>query len=296
MTFHKRNKLQQLLLKMKSSEAYYNYRFEAAVEQASFSHLQAAPGGEAVHFLHSGNAGDIVYAVPAMQALAGSRAIHLYLQVDQPSPGKLQHPLGNVMLNRKMVDMLAPLLLACEAIAVCKAYEGETIHYDLDLFRRMPLNHKAGSIPRWYLQVFGAGRDLTLPWLRAPVSESFREHIVVARSSRYRNPGIDYSFLNGWERLLFVGVKEEYEAMKQVLPNIVFHPVNDFLQLASVIGSARLFIGNQSLPFAIAEGLKARRLLEVYHRSPNVIPEGPGGYDFYYQPVFEKLVHALLSA
>ena len=62
-----------------------------------------------------------------------------------------------------------------------------------------------------------------------------------------------------------------------------------------MISGGKLFIGNQSFPFSVAEGLKVVRLLEVYHRSPNVIPEGQHGYGFYFQKHFEDLVDTLVS-
>ena len=65
--------------------------------------------------------------------------------------------------------------------------------------------------------------------------------------------------------------------------------------MATIINSCRLFIGNQSFPFSVAEGLKANRLLEVYPKAPNVIVEGAGANDFIYQPQFEYAVERLLN-
>jgi len=65
--------------------------------------------------------------------------------------------------------------------------------------------------------------------------------------------------------------------------------------MAQVIASCKLFIGNQSFPYSIAEALKTKRLLEVYYQAPNVIPNGPNGYDFYFQDHFKYLVDAMLN-
>jgi ADP-heptose:LPS heptosyltransferase len=80
-----------------------------------------------------------------------------------------------------------------------------------------------------------------------------------------------------------------------MIPQLEYRGVSNFLEMASVIKGSMFFIGNQSFPFSIAEGLKKRRLLEVYHRSPNVIVEGAEGYDFVYQPQFEKIVSDLYA-
>ena len=65
--------------------------------------------------------------------------------------------------------------------------------------------------------------------------------------------------------------------------------------MARAIAGARLFIGNQSLPFSIAEALKARRLLEACPRAPTNVPEGPYAYEAWFQPHFEALVDKLYS-
>jgi ADP-heptose:LPS heptosyltransferase len=129
----------------------------------------------------------------------------------------------------------------------------------------------------------------------APKDEQYFNTIIIARSHRYRSPLIDYSFLNGYRNKLFIGVQEEYDDMKKVLPDLEFKPVNDFLEMATIINSCRLFIGNQSFPFSLAEALKVNRLLEVYYKAPNVVVEGKGANDFIYQPQFEYAVKRLLE-
>jgi hypothetical protein len=51
--------------------------------------------------------------------------------------------------------------------------------------------------------------------------------------------------------------------------------------MAQIISSCKLFIGNQSSSYAIAEQLKVPRLLEVFNQCPNVIPIGGEGYGYY---------------
>jgi hypothetical protein len=137
--------------------------------------------------------------------------------------------------------------------------------------------------------------SLSEPWLIAPKDSTMYSAIVIARSHRYRNPHINYNFLQKYSNVFFVGVEEEFLDMKSSLPNLKYKPVNDFLEMATLINSCKLFIGNQSFPFSIAEGLKVNRLLEVYYKSPNVIVEGKGAHDFLYQPQFEKTVEHLLA-
>ena len=61
--------------------------------------------------------------------------------------------------------------------------------------------------------------------------------------------------------------------------------------MAQVISGCKMFIGNQSFPFSIAEALKTKRVLEVFPQCPNVIVEGADAYDFCYQEQFEKIIN-----
>ena len=55
-----------------------------------------------------------------------------------------------------------------------------------------------------------------------------------------------------------------------------------------MIKSSKLFIGNSSLGFDIAEGLKTPRLLEASPDFPARQVHGKNGFDFYFQTHFEK--------
>lgn len=293
----KLNFIEKWLLRQRDYDKYKNYKYELRLSKTNVLTQLHFPPKSDYHFKHSGNAGDIIYSLPTAYAIAKNANIHFHLSLDgEGIYGKSPHPLGNKMLNEKMVDMLRPLLTTQPQIVSCTVHKStDHIDVDLDLMRSHPVNMGAGHIARWYFHVFAVNADLGKPWLTAQPDESMSDHIVIARSQRYHQPGIDYSFLKKYPRLLFVGVEQEWKEMKDLLPAIEYRPVNNFLELAQTIAGSKLFIGNQSFPFSIAEGLKTKRLLEVYWRAPNVIPEGPNGYDFYFQPQFEKLVEKLVD-
>ncbi|HMI79371.1 MAG TPA: hypothetical protein VK484_11290 [Ferruginibacter sp.] len=283
----------RLRLKFSNPEEYKNFKYLKRLVNLPHPAFDIIKE-DFYSFKHSGNAGDIMYALPAMIALAKGKPIHFYLQINQPGIyGKNPHPLGGLMLTQKMVDMLKPLLMNQNGIEKVEVYNGEPIDYDLDIFRDFPIWLSRGNISRWYFLVFPVTYPLHLPWLKVTPDSSVKDHIIIARSQRYRAPGIDYSFLSRYKKILFVGVQVEYEEMKQMIPGIEYRQVDNFLQLAQLIMGCKLFIGNQSFPFSIAEGLKARRLMELYFQAPNVSVAGENGYDFCFQPQFEFLAKKL---
>ncbi len=295
MIFRKLNIAQQVLLKMKDHEAYKNYKFLKALQQVN-PPLFTVPDKDDLHFKHSGNAGDIIYSLPVVYGLANGKKIHFHLQVDRHCDyGNNKHPLGNLMLNEQMVTLLKPLLIYQENIECVDVYDNQPIDFDLDKFREYPLNLKGGNIAQWYFLTFGMNANLNNKWLNATPEHSYNNTIVIARSHRYQSPGISYDFLNEYPRKIFVGVEEEYLEIKKMIPSIEYRPVKNFLELANIIAGSKLFIGNQSFPFALAEGLKTKRILELYHQSPNVNVEGSNGYVFCFQQQFEKIVADLMN-
>jgi hypothetical protein len=246
-------------------------------------------------FKHSGTAGDVIYSLQSVKVLAGSFGAGLLLALDVPMIGKIiKHPLGNVMLNRKMLEMFQPLLLAQNYIKSVEAYDGRPVDFDLDAVRQAPVNGMAAS--RWWFYLFGTPGDLAEPWLTVKPDNEFPQKIILSRSFRCRNFTLDYRFLRRYRNIVFVGVEEEFNDMKKLLPELEWAPVRDFLEMARIIAGCRLFIGNQSFPFSLAEALKVPRILEVDPSVPNVIPIGKKAFEVLFQKQFEQIVGQILES
>lgn len=274
--------------KQKDPEKFKSIEFANKVSSYGYP---SVPEKDEYHFKHSGNIGDVIYAIPVMKAIAKNKPIHLHLQIDQKvSYGRNIHPLGNVMLNRKMVELLSPLLLGQPGFVHCDVWDGRPVDVDLDIIRKYPIMLNRGHISRWYFLMFGAFYPLEQPWLQIDAGSELTDAILICRSQRYHAPGIRYDFLSAYPEVYFAGLPQEFEAMQNEIPSLRYKPVNNFLELAGLIAGCRLFIGNQSFPFALAEAMKVNRLLEWYFQTPNVVIDGPRGFDFCFQPHFEKLV------
>jgi hypothetical protein len=249
---------------------------------------------------HSGNAGDILYSLPAIRQAcynANDKAI-LYLHIDQPANymAGFVHPLGNVMLNKYMATMLKPLLLATNFIEDVLIYTGQKVDYDLDKFRTIGLNLGAGNISRWYFQAFPELTcDLNRPTIESHTAFLF-DCIVINRTERYQNGQLDYSILNDYDyEKHFLGTEHEFYLMSKNIKDLKYLKVYDFLQAAEIINNCKVFIGNQSMNFAIAEQLKSNRILEMYFGCPNVIPCGGKAYDVFNQNGFEYALNQFLK-
>ena len=111
---------------------------------------------------------------------------------------------------------------------------------------------------------------------------------LLNRYIRRKNYFINYKFLKKYDNLLFLGLNHEYEDLKKEVPNLDFYDCKDFLEMAQIIKSSKFFLGNPSLGYVIAEGLKVPRLLENFPEFHVMNPRGSNAYDFYFQEHFEK--------
>lgn len=310
--FKKKNPIAKLWLKYTDKVQYKQYKWELKNyrqdELSSFilgterfttleKIMQLAANQGSVNISHSGNAGDIIYALPTIKRIheLTGVSVNLYLRLGKPLvlSGYNSHPMGNVMLNEHMAAMLIALINPQSYIKACEVHTDQQIHIDMDYFRDGNIPLGKGNIARWCSYLTGVSPILYKPWLQAKGDSSYADKIILARSERYRNSTINYKFLSKLPNVLFVGVESEYKDMKKSIPNLQWKQISDFMELAEIIAGCKFFIGNQSFPFSIAEALKVPRILEPTFEVINVVPEGENAYDFFFQEHLESLVHML---
>lgn len=233
-------------------------------------------------FRHSGALGDVIYALPALAALTarcGSQGAVLCLNA---GPG--------ARLSAGGVRALLPLLQRQPYIHEVRLWQGERPDFDLDAFRGFAVSGR-GDIMRWYQYALPVAYDTSQPWLSGVEPDAASAGaLVIARALRRQTPGLDYGFLRRYAHVLFIGIEREYAEMQALIPQLVWRQTADFLDMARVIAAARLFIGSQSSPFAVAEALKVPRLLELPLAEPVATPAGARGAVFCVQECFEQLV------
>jgi len=308
----KRNLLNKYWLKYTDKASYKTYKWELSnyknVELADFltgvnrltniNQIREAAGrNKQLNFNHSGNAGDIVYALPTLKKIHETLQVPVNLYLRKNQPLKISHagthPLGNVMLNAKVIEMLMPLVASQPYINYCGPLAEQSVDVDLDFFRAGLVPQDKGNIAHWCGYITGTNPELWKKWLFVDPNTDFADQVVIARSERYRNSLIDYSFLKKYDKLKFIGVESEFKNIRKFIPGIEWVQVSNFLEMAAIIAGCKFFIGNQSFPYSIAEALKVPRILEVSLEVINVIPEGENGHDFLFQDHFETLVDEL---
>jgi hypothetical protein len=241
-----------------------------------------------INFKHSGRLGDIVYALPLIKAWVEKAQCkgNLYIRNDDfyEIKDSVFHPGNGVTVNQALFDYIYPLLKNIDflnKIIYCKTTAIPQDAVDLDLFKKSGLNLHASGNQIWYRKAHSVPVAFEKKWLdfktelRSPLGTK-HHNVVINKSTRYYNKSINYSFLDEIPSVGFVGLELEYEHFikKHQLKKLDYIPTRSALEVAMHISNADLFLGNQSLGFAIAEGLKVTRAVEVYEPIPVVIPIG----------------------
>ncbi len=248
-----------------------------------------------ISFLHSGHLGDVINALPVIKEISKNSKCNLFLQTDKKLEDDAlgyKYKGDKIYMTDRMVNMVLPLLKKQDYLNSVEIFNNQKIDIDLDLFRKIPMNFNLDEV-RWYFHLTGVHVDLSKQYLFADEHQTIKNKIVIMRSTRRKNNFINYRFLNKYNDVFFLGLKEEFNDLKIDIPKLEFYDCENFLEAAEIIKSSKFFIGNSSFGFTIAEGLKVPRIMESYPDFPVIYPNGGYGYDIYFQIHFEKICKKL---
>ena len=243
-----------------------------------------------ISFLHSGHLGDIINSLPLIKEISINKKCNLFIEKNKLLPNHLQDSENQTIkyfLTEGEVNKMLPLLSRQPYIEKVDVFKNQMIDINLNYFRELPINFNIDSV-RWYFHITGIHGNLENPYLLNISDHNIKNKIVIIRSKKRKNYLINYSFLKNYDDVLFLGLENEYRDLQKEISNLKFHNCKDFLEMAQIIKSSKVFIGNLSFGYTIAEGLKKPRLLESGPNFPLVYPNGKDAYDFYFQDHFEE--------
>jgi hypothetical protein len=226
-------------------------------------------------FYHCGDLGDIIYSLKAIQLYGGGKLVlgpKCYSKFPPRSP-----------ISKEVFKLLQPLLdqqFYLDSVAFSEGWDDWT--YDLNDFRTLwnecqRLQINPGTLCRAHCFFLGVEPLWNEePWLVAETNRLAR--FVIHRSPRYREESFPWKAIVDRFRtdLLFVGLPEEHRDFCNMFGRVEYFQPFNFSQMAAVINGADMFIGNQSLPCAIALGLGKRVWQETWLKSPDCVFDRPG--------------------
>lgn len=238
----------------------------------------AVENGSRKTFKHSGARGDLIYSLPTMKMLGGGT---LYVN------RKKDHYFGVKLLDEEMTGLIE-FLKDQPYIDEVKEWDGQEVDFDLDSCRDLDFTFTLISL--LYQIRMGINADLSLPWIDTEKIPVICEaDIIVSRTERYHSP-FDWAELTPWiGKAAFVGSQKEYdEFVKKTGLNIRYLETKTWKELAGVILGSKLFVGNQSFAYSLAEAMKHPRVLEACHFCPNCDPQSDNGHVRLNQGIIRK--------
>ena len=232
-------------------------------------------------YYHSGNLGDIIYALYAIKLDGGG---DLLIGPEQRGTS----PCG-VPIVESQFKLLLPLL-QCQPylrnIEFSPSYPQVKGFRDLNHFRnswndwsvRERLNihtlckmhcHTL-DVLRWFKE------DDT--WLSVGGEKIHTGRIIVHRSSRYHAAkGFPWKALveRHGKKMLFVGLPSEHQAFCKEFGTISYWMPRDFLELAQLIAGGTVLCANQSFPLSLALAMGQRAICEAWENSPDCALKRP---------------------
>lgn len=214
-----------------------------------------------LNFKHSGLMGDIIYSLLSIKNLK----IKANYLIDINKKSNL------TVMNQSKFDFLKPLLESQHYINNVLIYNNQNIDFDLDLFRNNKnIKKQHLSLSHWESLNIKKDFNLNINWLK--VKPKQKHEIVIHRSLIRHNQKFNYLNYFTTKDIVFLGYESEYNKfINEYKIDIKYLKTKNALEFAEIIAGSNLFIGNQSIGYAIAEGLKVNRILEVDISCPNCI-------------------------
>lgn len=209
-----------------------------------------------VNLYHGGDLGDTVYAIPALRRLAYPAHLTLY-----PNPGSTR-----VLMDETNANRILPLLNIQPGLTADwkPTFEPDGLRLDFGVRRFYRNGYNLADIhSNW------VGHDhwhSEHSWLVVDKPD-YSYKVVIARSHRYRDEAFPWKKIHAQvaDRACFIGSPDEHQDFEHEVGKIPYVRTPSLLEAARLIAGADLFIGNQSCPRAVAEGLKMPALVEAYY-------------------------------
>jgi GR25 family glycosyltransferase involved in LPS biosynthesis len=251
-----------------------NLPVEVHTKQAIYRHR--APS--VMTMSHAGDLGDLIYGLPTIERLCSDSGATADLVLYR-SEGMVRQP-----WTPASVERVRSLLLQQPYIAKVR-YEPTPEGTVLDVWRK---KYKAKfNLTDNQLDGLGLPRhDHSAGWLRNIEAKQVAP-IVFHRSPRYR------SVLFPWKQIVkeaagkavMVGSVDEHADFVRLFGDIPYRPTPTLLELAEVIAGCSLFVGNQSAPLAVANGLCKDVVIELPLRPRNTVFRREGCFTSFEQAV-----------
>ena len=224
-------------------------------------------------FRHSGRMGDVFYSLYWTTRYAKGQPFDFILKTgvaDRFDPSQRPH-----LMEPEDAEFIRPLLEAqpyINTVEIESANRTSRDVYVLDSFRQDMRRIIGKEIRTWYYHFREQIPDGEFDRQVLTLQETPRkfERIAICFTPRYRQK-FDLSPLKQYQdRLVFIGLPDEWRSFCSIWFSVDYKPVKDALEMLRFMRSCQCFVGNVSGTYAIAECAKVPRILCLEPNRGNV--------------------------
>lgn len=218
------------------------------------------------NFYHSGEIGDIIYALKALSKIPSA---NLYMESDL----KIQFDINtetiawpNKHFESRHFSFIYDFIKRQPYINQSHHGIPETIDYNLNTFRKKVVRRHNMNFADLFLDCCGFDIDKTdgnKPWIYSDVKKI--KPITVIHVNRRINDRFPWKLITEkyHEDMIFLGTKSEHEEFTKLTGHVVeWIDYTNLLSISEVINGAQLHIGNATSITCCAEGLKKPIIFE----------------------------------
>ena len=225
-------------------------------------------------FHHSGDLGDVIYSLPFIKKMGGGLLVLTpgYEKMDIRCPMTYDKAMTIRELLKKtpylydiQFSLTKPVDVDYDLNDFRKIFikwgEGRFSEKEVEQIRRIPLT-------QLYRQCIDPKINVDFDqseWLNFDKKVVEGKTIIVNRTERYHNKNFPWkSIVNDYSnQILFVGTPKEHSLFVEEFGHVDYYKTDRMIDLANVLSGGKLFIGNQSFPYSLVEGMKLNSIQET---------------------------------
>jgi hypothetical protein len=207
-----------------------------------------------MNFLISGKLGDFIHQLYVVKYYSYNNEINLYY-----SPNFLEGLDYNGSFNN-----LKLLVDRQSYINSFDYFNDQLIDVNLTDFR---YNKKINTLG-WtdlLIDTYGIKKLDSLSWIDTDKNLDYNNKIIIHRSQQKHNVNFPWGkIIDKYKKdIIFISIDENDYNSFPYKNDISFVKVDNIYELSIIINSCKLFIGNQSMPFALSHSLNIPRIVEI---------------------------------
>lgn len=209
----------------------------------------------------SGELGDIIYSLPAIKSKGGG---NLFIGGQFKEFPNFKELTPYIVYQLSQIIEQEDYIYSVKFATECP-YNAINLNYFKNDFKKWTNNElndeevdvvRTTKLTTWFSKLLEVEDTYHCNWLTNNFESE--EYICINRTAKYHNDNFPWKEVvkNYSDKIVFVGLPDEYNDFVRNFGYVKFHETKSILELFEIICKCKVFIGNQSFAYSLAESIK----------------------------------------